>query len=141
MKVFGKQLFVFVASFFGLTVIAADFDGSEPLLCSFGQVLECDAGLSCRTVTNESVDAPDFVKLDFRRNQLVSLTAGKDSSADDMSVVNTTTYLVVQGVQGVDEGVSTLGWSLSIDQTDGQMVAAGAGENAGFVIFGACTPI
>ena len=44
-------------------------------------------------------------------------------------------------IQGVGEGVSTLGWSLSIDQANGQMVAAGAGENAGFVIFGACTPI
>ena len=141
MKVFGKQVFVFVAGFFGMTAIAADFDGSEPLMCSFGQVLECDAGSSCRAVTNESVDAPDFVKLDFRRNQLVSLTAGEESSADDMSVVDTTTYLVVQGVQGVGEGVSTLGWSLSIDQANGQMVAAGAGENAGFVIFGACIPI
>lgn len=141
MKVFGKQVFVFVAGFFGMTAIAADFDGSEKLMCSFGQVIECDAGSSCRAVTNESVDAPEFVKLDFSRNQLVSLTAGEESSADDMSVVDLTTYLVVQGVQGVDEGVSTLGWSLSIDQANGQMVAAGAGENAGFVIFGACTPI
>ena len=48
---------------------------------------------------------------------------------------------IVQGVQGVDESVSTLGWSLSIDKASGQIVAAGAGENAGFVIFGACTPI
>ncbi len=141
MKVFGKKNLVLVASVFGVTAIAADFDGSEPLMCSFGQVVECDAGWECRAVTNESVDAPDFVKLDFRRNQLVSLTAGEESSADDMSVVDTTTYLVVQGVQGVGEGVSTLGWSLSIDQANGQMVAAGAGENAGFVIFGACTPI
>ena len=141
MKVFGIKVFVLVAVFFGVTAVAADFDGSTPLICSFGQVVECDAGAECRAVTNESVDAPDFVKLDFRRNQLVSVTAGEESSADDMSVVDTTTYLVVQGVQGVDEGVSTLGWSLSIDQANGQMVAAGAGENAGFVIFGACTPI
>ncbi len=141
MNLFGRQIFVFVASIFSVTAIAADFDGSEPLMCSFGQVLECDAGSSCRAVTNESVDAPDFVKLDFRKNEVVSVTAGEESSADDMSVVDTTTYLVVQGVQGVSEGVSTLGWSLSIDQANGKMVAAGAGENAGFVIFGACTPI
>ncbi len=141
MKVIGKTIFVLVASLFGATANPAEFDGSEPLMCSFGQVLECDAGSSCRAVTNESVDAPDFVKLDFRRNQLVSLTAGEESSADDMSVVDTTTFLVVQGVQGIDVSVSTLGWSLSIDQANGQIVAAGAGENAGFVIFGACTPI
>ena len=141
MKVFGNKHFVLVASVFSVTAVAADFDGSEPLMCSFGQVVECDAGSSCRAVTNESVDAPDFVKLDFRRNEVVSVTAGEESSADDMSVVDTTTHLVVQGVQGVSEGVSTLGWSLSIDEANGKMVAAGAGENAGFVIFGACTPI
>lgn len=131
-----------LAGVFGTTVAIADFDGSEPLMCSFGQVLECDAGTPCRAVTNESVDAPDFVKLDFRRKQLVSTTAGEDSSADDISVVDLTNYLVVQGVQGGGEGGGdTLGWSLTINHASGQLVAAGAGENAGFVIFGACAPL
>ena len=33
-----------------------------------------------------------------------------------------------------------LGFSLSINKATGQLAVAGAGENAGFVIFGACTP-
>jgi len=40
MKVFGKQVFVFVASCFSVTAIGAEFDGSEPLLCSFAQIVE-----------------------------------------------------------------------------------------------------
>ena len=129
---------VLVTGILGTTVAAADFDGSDPLICSFGQVVECDAGSSCRVVSRASVDAPDFVKLNFKNKQLVSTTAGEDSPADDMIVTDLTTHLMVQGTQGTGQG-NALGYSLSIDQATGQMVAAGAGENAGFIIFGACT--
>jgi len=134
-------LMAFVAGVLGTTMAAADFDGSEPLMCSFGNVIECDHGSTCRAVTNESVDAPDFVKLDFRKKELVSTTAGEDSGAEDITVTDFTSFLVVQGAQGSGPGGgNTLGWSISIDQASGQMVAAGAGEHAGFVIFGACAP-
>ena len=139
MKDFGKKNFVLVASVFCVTAVAADFDGSEPLICSFGQVVECVNGSDCLAVTNDTVDAPEFVKLDFRKMQLVSTTAGEDSTADDISVTDLTTHLIVQGTQGSGQG-NALGYSLSIDKATGQMAAAGAGENAGFVIFGACTP-
>ena len=129
-----------VAGLLGATVAVADFDGSEPLMCSFGQVTECDAGAACRVVSHESVDAPDFVKLDFRKKQLMSVIAGEDSPTDDFAVTDLGTHLIVQASQGSGQGDS-LGYSLSIDQANGRMVAAGAGENAGFVIFGACVPI
>ena len=72
MKYFGRKVLVFIASFFAMTTMAAEFDGSKPLLCSFGQVVECDAGSECRPVTNQSVDAPDFVKVDFKKKQNLS---------------------------------------------------------------------
>lgn len=141
MNIFGRQVFALVASVFVVTAIAADFDGSEPLTCSLGQVIECDAGSECRVVTNESVDAPDFLKLDFRRKQVVATTAGEDSPPDDIdNFINLTTHLVVQGVQGTSGG-DTLGWSMSVNHATGRMVLTGAGENAGFVVFGACTPV
>ena len=140
MKIFGRQIFVLVASVFGVTVLAADFDGSEPLICSFGHVVECVNGSECLAVTNDAVDAPDFVKLDFRKKQIVSTTAGEDSPASDITVTDLTTHLIVQGTQGSGQG-DALGYSLSIDKATGQMTAAGAGENAGFVIFGACTAV
>jgi len=139
MKVFGKQVFALVSSVFGVTALAADFDGSKPLICSFGQVVECDADSKCRVVSHGSVDAPDFVKLDFRKKQIVSTTAGENSPASDISVTDLITHLIVQGTQGSGQG-DALGFSLSIDKATGQLAVAGAGENAGFVIFGACTP-
>ncbi len=138
MKIRTLNLAAFVIGIFGASVVVADFDGSEPLICSFGQVIECVAGSDCLAVTNDAVDAPDFVKLDFRKKQLVSTTAGEDSPASDIIVTDLITHLIVQGTQGSGQG-NSLGYSLSIDKATGQMAAAGAGENAGFVIFGACT--
>ena len=131
-----------VAGAFGLSVAAASYDGSEPLMCSFGKVLECnDEKSKCRIVSNASVDAPDFVKLDFRKKKIVSVSAGVESPPDDIdSVKDLANYLVVQGVQGGSAN-DTLAWSMSISHETGQMVVTGAGENAGFVVFGACAPL
>ena len=143
MKVFGRLGFVFVASCLGVTAIAAEFDGSETLMCSFARVVECDVGSECRQVTNESVDAPDFVKLDFRGKQVIAISAGVESAPQDIgNVIDMANYVVVQGVQGGAEGAAnTLAWSVSISHETGQMVLSAAGENAAFVLFGACTAI
>ena len=143
MKIIGKQVFVFVASCFGVTAIAADFDGSETLLCSFAQVVECDLGSECHDMTSESVDAPDFVKLDFRRKKITAISAGVESAPDDIdNVLDLASYVVVQGVQGGAEGAAdTLAWSASINHETGLIVVTAAGENVGFVVFGACTAI
>ncbi len=135
-----KQFLVLAASLFGAAAVMADFDGSEPLMCSFGEAIECDDGADCREVSLESIDAPDFVKLDFRRKQIVSVLAGEDGAPDSIdNVVDLANYLIVQGVQGGDNN-DTLGWSFSISHDTGDLVATGSGEGAAFVIFGACTP-
>ena len=120
-------------------IAVADFDGSDPLLCSFGQVFECDAGKSkCRSVSHESVDAPDFIKLDFRKEQIISLNGAEESSPDAIDNIDKLdNYLVAQGVQGGSDG-DTLAWSASISYETGQIVVTAAGEKAGFVVFGAC---
>jgi len=135
-----KQFLVLATSLFGAAAVMADFDGSEPLMCSFGEAIECDDGAECRGVSLESIDAPDFVKLDFRRKQIVSVLAGEDGAPDAIdNVVDLANYLVVQGVQGGDNN-DTLGWSFSISHETGDLVASASGEKAAFVIFGACTP-
>jgi len=128
----------FVTGILGSSIAAADFDGTEPLICSFGHVIECVSGSQCVAVSNDKVDAPDFVKLDFRKKQIVSTTGGEDSPASEINVTDLITHLIVQGNQGSGQG-DALGYSLSIDKATGQLAVAGAGENAGFVIFGACT--
>ncbi len=143
MNVFGRLIFVLIASFFGVAAIAADFDGSKALMCSFAQIIECDAGDECFPVTNDSVDAPDFVKFNFKKKQVIAISAGVENAPADLgNVVDLANYLVVQGVQGGAEGTAnSLAWSATISHESGAIVVAAAGENAGFVVFGACTTI
>jgi hypothetical protein len=143
MKYFGKLGFGIVACVLGVAASAADFDGTEALICSFARVVECDAGSDCRSVTNESVDAPDFVKLDFKKKKVIAIYDGVEGSPGDLdNVINLSNYLITQGVQGGAEGTSdTLAWSASIDHVSGLIVVSASGEKAAFVIFGACTPL
>ena len=136
------RLLAVVAGFLCMTVAVADFDGSDPLMCSFGQIFECDVGKTkCRTVSHENVDAPDFIKLDFRKKQIISINAGEQGSPDAIdNVQDLDDYLIVQGVQGGSRD-DTLAWSASISHETGQIVVTGAGEKAGFVVFGACAPM
>jgi hypothetical protein len=143
MKFFAKLGFGIVASVLSVVASAADFDGSEALICSFARVVECDAGSECRSVTHVSVDAPDFVKLDFKKKTVTAIYNGVDGSPGDLeTVVDLANYLVVQGVQGgAERSADSLAWSATIDHASGFMVVSGAGEKAAFVIFGACTAL
>lgn len=143
MKFLGKLGFTLVASGLSMAAMATDFDGSEALICSFAQVTECDAGADCRAVTNESVDAPDFIKLDFKKKKVTAIFAGVEGGVDDLdNVMDLASYLVVQGVQGGAEGAAdSLAWSASIDHESGLIVVSASGEKAAFVIFGACTAL
>ena len=143
MRTMSKTLIVLSASLLGVSTAAADFDGSKPLMCSFAKVIECAAGSKCRTVSNDSIDAPDFVKFDFRKKEVVSTTAGTDSSPDKIdNVQELDNFLVLQAVQGGSGGTrDALGWSASIDKETGRMTVSASGENAAFVVFGSCAAL
>ena len=50
--------------------------------------------------------------------------------------------LILQGAEDGVEGVRDgLGWTLAISEEIGRMVLTASGDNVGFVIFGACTPL
>ena len=47
---------------------------------------------------------------------------------------------IIQGAEDGAEGVKDgLGWSIAINETTGEMVIIGSGDDVGFVFFGACT--
>ena len=140
MKMTMNKLLVAATGLFCSTAVLADFDGSVPLTCSFAKVIECDYGAKCELVINESVDAPDFVELDFKKKIFVAISGGMRLEPGDInSVEDLENHLIAQGIQGTRRE-DPLGWSLSINQETGRAVFALAGDNAGFVVFGACAP-
>ena len=50
--------------------VAGDFDGSQPLLCASMDIIECDAGAECFRVTAQSINAPQFLRIDFKKKSI-----------------------------------------------------------------------
>lgn len=124
------------------TALAADFDGSKPMLCSTVTVNECSPDGKCEAVTARDVNAPDFVRVDVRKKTMTGTAGGTDrpsnkiDNADELGGL-----LFVQGkaanpgATGDDDG---LAWSMAIDTESGYMVLTASGHAAAFVIFGSC---
>ena len=122
---------------------AGDFDGSKPLLCASIDVMECTPGNGCSEVSSDTVDAPQFLKVDLANNKLTGRRSGGiEHSSEIERSENIEEKLILQGAEQGREGVRDgLGWTMSITQDTGTMVLTASGDAAAFVIFGACTPL
>ncbi len=115
---------------------AEGFDGSRPLICASIEAYDCGRGEDCLRGTAESIDAPQFMRLDFEHTLARATRAnGKERTAKIESLTRVEGKLILQGVQ------RGLGWSMTIAQENGAMALTAAGDRTAFVIFGACTPL
>ena len=124
-----------------LSVSASPFDGAQPLICASTEILECIPGAGCNRVTAESVDAPQFMRIDFKGG---SISSEQPDGSNRLSQIERSEIvdgkLMLQGAEDGIEGVRDgLGWTLAIGQETGRMTLSGSGDAVGFVIFGACT--
>jgi hypothetical protein len=132
-----KAKAIFLTVFFLLLapslVPAADFDGSKSLICALKDDFECGPD-GCERVTSESINLPQFLRLNFKDKQITTVREGIQVRTTRMERVESLeSGLFVQGLE------NNLAWSLVIDKTAGKMVLTVAGDQAGFVVFGACT--
>jgi len=110
---------------------ASKFDGSVPLLCVPLSVTECGAEGECQRGTPQSVNLPQFFKVDFKTMTIGAVEESRESAIKTVDRVNG--KMILQGVQG------QLGWTLIISEDIGQMSATIAGAGEGYLIFGTCT--
>lgn len=124
-----------------LSVSASPFDGAQPLICASTEILECIPGAGCNRVTAESIDAPQFIRIDFSANAMSAEGVDDDKKVSQIERSETVDgKLMLQGAEDGVEGVRDgLGWTLAIAQETGKMSLTASGDDVGFVIFGACT--
>jgi hypothetical protein len=112
-------------------VLAANFDGTKPLICAITTIMECDAG-QCDRYAPEGTPAgaPRFFKVDVSTKE-VTASAGRKSTLGSSAHIDG--RLVLHG------GENGRGWTATIDEDSGEMSAAVIDKDHTFSLFGACT--
>ena len=115
--------------------VAADFDGSRPLIMAIIDVIECHPGGACETVTPQEARLPRFLEIDVDKKEISEIGDAKEERRTMIqSVTQAEGVLILQGAQ------NGRGWSITITEASGEAVATVSDPVSGFVLFGACTP-
>jgi len=120
-----------LGALFTHAAVGADFDGSKPLICAAIEANDCAFGANCIKGVAEDVNLPQFVRVDLTDN---TITARGRTSA----IRNHTRASGMLVIHGFENGRA---WSITISERSGKLVGAIAGDEEGFLVFGACTPL
>jgi hypothetical protein len=114
---------------------AAAYDGSAPLLCAVIEVFDCQVGGECQRGTAESVNLPQFLKLNFAEKTLSTPEEGEKQRVTLIkNFERVDGNMIPQGVEG------SRAWSMVIARETGKISATVSDDQVGFVVFGACIP-
>jgi hypothetical protein len=106
-----------------------DFDGTKPLICATMQAVSCAPGEECERGLPESIGAPQFLRIDFSKKEIIS----SKRSNRILFMDNNDEQITMQGFE------LGMGWTLAIDRATGKAIFTFANREEGIVIFGACT--
>jgi len=110
--------------------LAADFDGSKPLLCATIEAHGCDAGEQCLRVLPHRVGLPQFLRIDFAKQAII----GPKRTTPIVSIERSPGQMLLQGTE------LGLGWTVALDTASGRISATLVNREVAFAMFGACTP-
>jgi hypothetical protein len=129
-------VFLMISSL-SLVSVADDFDGSQPLVCAAIFSAECNAGeQECITGAPWMINIPVFMKVDFEAKKVTTTKQHENPRTSTISHVGKLTdgHTAIQGVD------NAFVWSMLITEETGSMTLSIAGEDTGYLIFGACLP-
>ena len=120
--------------------VAADFDGSKPLVCTVITVSECLAGEECKAVLPEDVNLPRYLWVDVAKKTIQDKKAGDGRKSPIESVKRVEGKLILQGAEeGRPDVRDGFGWTVAIMEDSGQMVLSASGDMMAISAFGVCT--
>ena len=129
-----------VVSIFPSASVAADFDGSKPLVCTVITVNECLEGEGCKAVAPEDVNLPRHLWVDAAKKSIQDRKSGEGRKSPIESVKRVDGKLILQGAEeGRAEVRDGFGWTIAIMEDSGQMVMTASGDMVAISAFGACT--
>jgi hypothetical protein len=104
-------------------------DGTKPLICATLHAISCAPGEECEKGLPESIGAPQFLRIDFEKNEII----GPKHSTRILHMESSDDQITMQGFE------LGMGWTLAIQRATGKAIFTFANWEEGIVIFGACT--
>ena len=130
----GSGLLVVVGAVAPGAILAAEMDGSTPILCAVMAATECDRWGVCEPVDPSDAGLPPFIRVDVGRKTLEATDgSGRRSEIQSSTLVKDKERLLLQG------GENGRAWSAVIGQRSGEMTAAIVDHDGGFLLSGTCT--
>ena len=117
-----------------VTPVPVGGQGSGPLVCAVVTAIECGPEGECQRRTVESMNVPQFIKVDPGQKSVAAVDE-TGRSAPVQSVERADGRLILHGGQG------SRGWSATIAEATGRLSVAVVDEDVSFVLFGACTAV
>jgi hypothetical protein len=114
---------------------AGDYDGSKNLVFATIQIFECVADAKCEQVTPEEINFAQFLKINFKKKEVTGTRKNGDLITSKIKTVVSNEGMLM--LQGIEHGRA---WSMAIKQATGNATLTIAGEQEGFIVFGACIP-
>jgi hypothetical protein len=126
-------VFLFASATAIQPVLAADFDGSKPLVCAMIEAFECDPAAGCEGGSPESNGLSRFLRVDVGKKEVRTTRQSQERTSKIERMDHAEGMLLLSGTQ------SGRGWTLTINESTGYMVLSVTGDQVAFVVFGACT--
>ncbi len=125
-----------------LHVLAGDFDGSKPLICILEDSMQCIPDTGCQNVRREDINLPHILKVNIANK---GITAVGEGERNQVTVIKNVEHidgkLILQGAEdGFEQYKDGLGWTMSVMESNGDLVLTASGDSVAFVLFGECVP-
>lgn len=116
-------------SLLAVPAVAADLDGSKPLLCATQAALECSRGDDCTAGLPKEFGAPTFMRIDLAKKAVI----GPHTTSGILLQDKSDKQLLLQGRE------SGFGWTIVVDQASGELTVTLTNRSGAYVLYGACT--
>jgi hypothetical protein len=113
------------------TAIAADFDGSKPLICAPIEAVDLRAGEEIVKARPSDIGAPSFLRVDIANKKI----AGPKRVTPITYIEKDDTQILLHGTE------LGFGWTLALDQQEGAMTITFVDRTGAVVLSGTCTPV
>jgi hypothetical protein len=109
------------------------------LLCATNVVMECTRTAGCLEVPAAEVDVPPFLRIDLTQETVTDPRQPETVRSVIEAIHAVDGKLILHGTDpGAPDVRDGVGWTATISDQTGEMIASAPGEGVAYLLFGSC---